>query len=316
MEFVILIALAICALLFFVTCFVSYSLTFKNTKKNKDDPFSEVTLAAFGKYREHTNELIHQLLETPFEDVYIKSGDGVRLHGRYYHYADGAPFEIQLHGYRGHALRDFCSGARDAKNRRHNLLLIDQRAHGKSDGKAISFGIKESHDCIEWVKYLTGRFGDGIKIVLIGMSMGAATVLMASGLDLPDNVKGVMADCPYSSPKEIIKKVISEDLSLPASLLFPFVRLGGIIFGGFDIEESSPAEAVKKSKTPTLLIHGAADSFVPAQMSERIFDVCAAEQKRRLVIPDADHGLSYFTDKDTYLGAVDEFMNLIGIDGQ
>ena len=99
-------------------------------------------------------------------------------------------------------------------------------------------------------------------------------------------------------------------MGLPVWLLYPFVRLGGIIFGGFDIESASPVEAVKSSKIPTLIIHGSADSFVPASMSEEIFANCTMQKKKRLQIEGADHGLSYFVDKDLYLGAVNEMLNV------
>ncbi len=305
-----IIAASLAALLLLVS-YICYKLTFGKQRRGCDDPHRKVTLAAYSNYKHITEPLINEISKTPCEYISISSYDGITLRGRYYHLTDGAPIEIQMHGYKSHPLRDFCGGARDARARGHNLILIDQRAHGRSDGSSISFGIKERFDCLSWISYAIDRFGEDCRILLLGMSMGAATVLMASGLPLPKNVVGVMADCPYSSPREIIRKVIREDMGLPVSILYPFVRLGGRIFGGFDIEAASPLEAVRNSELPTLIIHGSADSFVPEKMSELIFDSCGARLKRRLLIEGADHGLSYLCDKTSYLAAVDEFMSSV-----
>lgn len=295
-------------LIVFLTSYICYFITFRTIKKEKDNPHSKVTLETYESFRHITEPLIDDLIKTPCEHVTVQSHDGLSLHARYYKNFDDAPLEIQMHGYRGHALRDFCSGGRDARERGNNLLLIDQRAHGRSEGSSISFGILERHDCLTWINLAHEKLG-AETVILIGMSMGAATVLMASGMELPSCVKCVIADCPYTSPREIIRKVIGCDMHLPVGLLYPFVRLGGRIYGGFDIEEASPIEAVKNTKIPTLIIHGGADSFVPAEMSKRIFENCDAQIKHRLVIPSADHGLSYLVDKETYLTAVSELLN-------
>ena len=143
----------------------------------------------------------------PFEEVTISSHDGLGLRGRYYHYADGAPLEIMCHGYKGNAIRDFCGNWAVAKKDGRNVLLIDQRCHGKSEGHTITFGILERRDVLGWINWANQRFGE-IPILLSGVSMGAATVLMVSGMELPGNVKAVVADCPYDAPSNIIKKVL------------------------------------------------------------------------------------------------------------
>lgn len=293
--------------LVFVSALVCFNMTFKRNKKTPDDPYASMRLSGFDEFYPVLMPLITEISATPCEDVYVKAHDGTTLYARYYHNADGAPVEIQMHGYRGHALRDFCGGARDAKGRGHNLLLVDQRAHGKSGGKCITFGVKERYDCLDFINYALERFGRDTKIIILGMSMGAATVLMASGLDLPRNVKAVMADCPYSSPRDIITTVIYK-MGLPGKLLFPLVRLGGIIFGGFDVCSAEAKEAVKKSKIPTIILHGEADSFVPCYMSREIFENCNMEKKMLVTFPGAEHGVSYLCDKDRYLRAVESFI--------
>ena len=242
-----------------------------------------------------------------FEEVYITSDDGLRLYGRYYHLKDGAPLQIQMHGYRGNAFRDFCGGHKLARKMGHNTLVIDQRAHGKSEGKVITFGIKERYDCRAWARYAAERFGPDTPIFLVGVSMGAATVLMASDMDLSENVVGVIADCPYSAPGKIIRKVCW-DMKIPGWLGYPFVVLGGLIFGHFCIWESSAEKAVMHAKVPVLIIHGEDDRFVPCDMSHQIYNA-NSETITLETFPEAGHGLSYLLDPPRYEGVIKKFVS-------
>ena len=250
---------------------------------------------------------IKVLNEIDYEKIKIRSHDGKMLAARYYHVSDGAPVHIEFHGYRSRATTDFCGINILVRDLGHNTILVDQRAHGESEGKSISFGIKERLDCLDWINYAVERFGKDTKIILSGLSMGAATVLMASGLDLPQNVVGIMADCPYSSPEEIIKQECAK-MKLPPNLAYPFVRLGAIIFGGFDPSSATAKKAVSRSKTPILIIHGEADDFVPCSMSEEIYNACASS-KTLITIPKATHGISYIIDRPKYEKAVEDFLS-------
>ena len=135
--------------------------------------------------------------------------------------------------------------------------------------------------------------------------MGAATVLMASNLDLPSNVIGILADCGYDSPKNIIIKYIN-DLHLPAKIFYPFVKLGALIFGHFNIEKASPIESVKEAKVPIIFIHGEKDTFVPCSMSEKLYKECIS-RKQLTIIKNAEHGISYLFEPETYVSALKEF---------
>lgn len=261
------------------------------------------------KYKVHKNairDLYRELQNKPCEFVTIQSRDRLTLSGRYYHVQDGAPLAIGFHGYRSCWLVDFCGGADIAFQMGHNLLLVDERAHGKSQGRSITFGIKERQDLLCWVDYALNRFGPDTKILLYGVSMGAATVLMASGLALPKNVKGIIADCPYSSPLDIILEV-GKQTGYPIKLIRPFVIWGAKIFGGFDVMEISAEEEVRNSRIPILLIHGADDNFVPAEMSEEIAKA-NPEKVTRYTFPGADHALSYMVDTPRYRKLVTEFV--------
>ncbi|MBQ6830636.1 MAG: alpha/beta hydrolase [Clostridia bacterium] len=149
------------------------------------------------------------------------------------------------------------------------------------------------------------RFGEDARIILCGISMGASTVLMAAGKPLPSTVVGVLADCGYHSQKEIIKKVIRQ-LKLPADLLYPFVKLGARLYGGFDLEELTPMESLQNCRVPVIFFHGEKDGFVPCEMSRISYDACPTK-KRLVIVPDADHGLSYPVAPDVYLNALREF---------
>lgn len=241
----------------------------------------------------------------PFEEVSIRSEDGLKLVGRYYHRQDGAPLEIQCHGYKGNAIRDFCGSWKIAREAGRNVLLIDERCHGKSEGHTITFGILERKDVLDWIRYANNRFGP-VPILLSGVSMGAATVLMASGLELPENVKAVIADCPYDAPSNIIKKVLGQDMGMPVPVVYPLIRFGGMVYGRFNLDADSPVEAVKRTKLPILLIHGDDDRFVPYEMSRRIH-AAAPEKITFQTISGAGHALNYATAPEAYSRIVKEF---------
>jgi len=158
------------------------------------------------------------------------------------------------------------------------------------------------------------HFGTEVKIILTGISMGAATVVIASGQKLPENVVGVLADCGYSSAKEIIQKCAA-DMKLPPKLVYPFIRLGGKLFGHFDVDETSPMEAIQNCRLPVIFFHGEADDFVPASMSKALYDACPSP-KRLVIVPGADHGLSYPANKAEYLRHVAEFFTENGVPTQ
>ena len=289
-----------------IISYVCYALAFKRQKSGKNDFFDFEENGALVPYKEEIREGSENLANYPHERVYVTSHDGLRLSAELYIVPGADLTEIQFHGYRSSAKSDFACGGYEAIRKNHNLLLVDHRAHGESEGKTISFGVLERYDCLTWVDYLNKRLGTDVDIMLFGVSMGAATVLMASELPMPENVRLIVADCAYSSPEAIIRRVIA-DMHLPPSVAFPFVRLGGRLFGGFDISSASPVSAVKKATVPTLIIHGEADSFVPVEMSREIYAVLASKQRELALFPGADHGISFLVDKERYLDTVKKF---------
>ena len=144
--------------------------------------------------------------------------------------------------------------------------------------------------------------------IMLQWLLSAATVLMAAGCDLPKNVVGIAADCGYTSPREIIRKVI-RDVHCPLFPTYALIRLGGILFGGFDLESASAAEAMERCDLPVLFIHGEDDRFVPCRMGRENFAHCHSAEKRLLTVPNAGHGMSYMADKTAYLRAVSAFLD-------
>lgn len=287
---------------------------FPNRKKHVSS-----RLFAFKEHEEFCrapiNELIDELEARSFEEVTLTSHDGLRLFGRIYRAPegespDGNVVEIFFHGWRGSPFRDGCGACHTAKDLRHHVLLVDQRAHGDSEGNVITFGIKEKYDCRDWVNFAVSHFGSDVKILLKGLSMGAATVLMASSLELPPNVCGIVADCGYSSPEAIIRKVC-RDMGVSDRLGFPFVRLAARLFGRFSIRDGGAVEAVKHTGIPIFIAHGDSDDFVPFEMGREIFDACASPDKVFLEVKGAGHGLAFFFEQERYKQVVFDFQDRV-----
>lgn len=306
--------LAFATLLTAYICFYRVFFVPKKKKRMTDTEIERLETAEpqiphgeiYEVYREDMLRWIYANRARDFKRVSIVTKDGLTLRGKFYEHAPHAPINIIFHGYRGWAERDLNGGVFRCAAMGHSALLVDHRGSGLSDGKVITFGIKEAEDCIEWVRFVHSTLDPEAKILLGGVSMGGATVMMASGHpDLPDCVVGVLEDCGYSSAEEIIKKVVRE-MKLPPNLLYPFIRLGAKVYGHFDLDATSPIEAVKHARVPVLFIHGDTDDFVPCDMSRRCFETCTAP-KELLVIHGAGHGLAYPVDPDGYAKAAKAF---------
>lgn len=276
--------------------------------RNQIHPEGYVDLPEGEIYEPFYEDMTRWVLEAramPQENMTIRSFDGLTLTGRYYELSPDAPIEIMFHGYRGNAERDLSGGVQRCFKLGHSALIVDQRCAGGSGGNVITFGINEHRDCLSWVDHAIRRFGPEVRIILTGLSMGAATVMMAAGCDLPENVVGVLADCGYTSAKDIIRLTIKK-MGLPVAIGYRFAKLGAYLFGHFDLEETSPMEALQKAKVPVIFFHGEDDDYVPCYMSKENFEACAS-RKRLVTVPGAGHGLSYVVDLEGYLSSVREF---------
>ncbi len=309
----VLIAVLAALLIVLLTAFICFMKVFYSPRKWKFGE-GEIYIPNNNIYNAHRDtilEWVKMIRTMPRRELTVTSHDGLTLVGYYFEYTPGAPIEILFHGYRGNAERDLSGGIERCFALGRNALIVDQRAAGASGGKVTTFGILESRDCLCWVNRVIEEFGENTQIILAGVSMGAATVMIAAGEKLPPCVVQVLADCGYTSAREIIKKVIRE-MHLPAGLLYPFVKLGARLFGRFNLDEKSPIAAVSRAEVPIIFIHGDNDDFVPCEMSERLYEACASKKKLTL-IKGAGHGLAFPADKDSYIGALADFAKEIGI---
>lgn len=277
------------------------------------------------------------VMEQPHRDVYITSFDGLKLHATYFPAIEAPEGEgsaqeenantdtqtgephtgarkavICFHGYTGEGLSNHIAIADYFLKHGYAILLPDARAHGGSEGEYIGFGCLDRRDALDWIHWLIREGGDDINIMLHGTSMGGATVLMTSGLMLPANVKGIVSDCGFTSPKEVFTHVLNNMYHLPA---FPAIQGADFLnkrLAGYGMDECNAKVEVRKAKVPILFIHGSADTFVPCSMCNEIYDNCASP-KRKLIVEGAAHAESYYKDMAAYEKALDEFAEEIGL---
>lgn len=243
-----------------------------------------------------------------FERRDMDSEDGIHLKA-YYLPATGPSDKtvIIAHGYSGNATQMSSYARMYHEKWGYNVLLPDARGHGESGGGYIGFGWPERKDYLKWIGRVLDENGADSQIVLHGVSMGGATVMMTSGEDLPPNVKAVVEDCGYTSAKAELSFQLRRMYRLPA---FPIVETTSLLTklrAGYFFGEASALEQVKKSKTPTLFIHGANDKFVPTEMVHEVYESCAAE-KELYIVPKAGHGEAYRMDPETYEKTVAGFI--------
>ncbi len=267
-----------------------------------NDPYNEV----LGKFKEKVGGAIKRVKAMSPNWVETESFDGLKLKGRYFDNNSKTTI-ILFHGYRSSALRDMGCGVELYSSFGFNVLLVDQRAHGKSEGRLITFGVKEKRDVVSWSELLNKKYSPE-KILLGGMSMGATTVLLASGeKDLPKNVKVVIADCGYTSPVDILRCVAKKYFKLNAGFFMPFFNLFCKIFGGFSIADDSTLKSLKNCNIPVMLIHGEDDGFVPCEMSEKAINSCNKES-RLLTVKKAHHGMSFLVDEELVRNEIKDFL--------
>ena len=236
------------------------------------------------------------------EAIFISSYDGLKLYGRFIKSRQSSNrYIVMFHGYRS-SYKDFACAFEYYSSLGLNMLIVDQRAHGQSEGKIISYGVKERYDVVSWVEYIRERFGPDAEIFIDGISMGASTVMMAS--NLVKGVKGIIADCGYTSPKEIITEV-ARSMGVPKIFVHP-VGLMARIFGGFDYKYST-TESLSETDIPVIFIHGLADDFVPSYMTEKNYEACASS-KTVIFVENAIHGYSFLVDEKGVKSALEVFI--------
>lgn len=261
------------------------------------------------------------MLAQVHREVSQMSFDSLKLHATFFPALDGYVDKtdvasgkkkavICFHGYTSKGMSDYIGLSDYYLKRGYAMLLPDARAHGESEGEYIGFGCLDRKDALVWVNWVIQELGENVEIILHGTSMGGATVLMASGLELPPQVKGIVSDCGFTSPKEVFTHVLNSMYHLPA---FPVIQGADIMnkkLAGYGMDECNAKREVAHAKVPILFIHGSNDTFVPARMCDEIYDCCASP-KKKLIVEGAAHAESYYKDTEKYEQALNEFFQEI-----
>lgn len=262
----------------------------------------------WGAYSSLINERKKFMLAQPHKDIFQISNDGLKLHATYFPgNPDSNKVVICFHGYTSEGMNDYIGLSDYYLKRGYGMLLVDERAHGKSEGKYIGFGCLDRKDALLWINRVTEMCGENVQILLHGTSMGGATVLMASGLQLPAQVKGIISDCGFTSPKYVFTHVLHSMYHLPA---FPMIQIADHVNrkkAGYGLDECNAAREVRKAKVPILFVHGSADTFVPRHMCDEIYNNCASD-KEKLIVMGAAHAESYYKDMSAYENALNDFI--------
>lgn len=242
------------------------------------------------------------------EAINITAHDGESLCGHWQHSKSGKRVILAMHGWRSSWAHDFAMVADFFDRNDCHVLYAEQRGQGKSGGAYMGFGMTERHDCLDWLNWINQQGYEHLPVYLCGISMGASTVLMATGLNLPKNVRGIIADCGFTSASAIWEHVAKRALHLPYGrirakladrLCHKRIQMGA---SGYTC-----ADALAGNKIPVLFIHGTADRFVPIEMTYENYQACASP-KRLFVVPGAGHGMSYPVDPEGYQQAILEFL--------
>ncbi len=265
--------------------------------------------SSFRRYKDELTAGFQWIAAQPSETVTIKAYDGVRLVAKYLPCENARGTLLCFHGWRSCPEIDFGCALSFYQSLGLNLLLVNERAHGASGGRFITFGIRERRDVHSWVKWHNQRFGAEAPVLLAGLSMGASTVLMACGEPFPANVRGVIADCGFTSPYDIVAKIAREK-HIPLWFL-PFVSLQTRLFAGFGLKDYSTLTALQDCRLPLMLIHGEGDTFVPCDMSRKAYAASAASDKTLLTVPNAGHGQSFLLEGDRYRRTLTDFVNRV-----
>lgn len=269
-------------------------------------PSAEISQKISGCDTSHLGDFLQNNLkwveDYGYEKHYIISDRGEKLTGYLMKSEkESKAYVFCAHGYRSYGKKEFCGVAQFYLKNGINVFFPDHVASGESEGTYCTFGYNETIDCLKWLGYMNETFGDDIVLMLHGVSMGCATVtMMGARNDLPSNVKAIVADCGYSTAKELFKFKLNALGVKKTSLLIEAVNLVNKQHLGFDFEKLSPLDAVKSMRLPIFFIHGAKDALVPSYMVNDLYEACASEKKELLIVENADHAQSFMVGRELY----------------
>lgn len=307
-------ALATSALYGTANYFFNLAIVRPDKRKQGRNPHNIVASQAeskdqYGEYTETVAAGKEWLKSQKLETIYTKSFDNLTLAAEILDVENAKGTIISVHSFASSPLKDFGDVARFYHEKGYRVVMPYQRANGKSEGQYMTYGINECRDVVEWAGVIQRRFGKDDNVFLHGLSMGATSVLMAAGFsELPENVRGIIADSAFISPYRLFRHIVKKDLHLPA---FPFLYAMEAICNekaGFGFSDYSTTEALDDCTRPVLFIHGEKDGLVPLSMARENYEICHTE-KELVIIPEAQHALGYLVDKETCVKAVSDFLD-------
>ena len=307
LVFIVLVVVCAVSAYFFKFAIVGRHATIEQTlKKSENNP-------AYSPYYDRITSGVAWIKSYSHNRVSIVSHDGLKLYASVFEpEIKSSNCMLLFHGWSSHPLFDFSCIVKEYVNMGYNVVLVEQRGHGESEGKYSCFGVKERYDVISWAKFIIERYGDDVKIALDGISMGSSTVMMAAGLEeLPQNIVGIIADCGFTSAYDQFVHIMKKWYNMPP---FPFIYSVDIIaklVAGFGFKQVSTDIELKKSSIPLLILHGGDDDFVPVKFSRRNFEASAAKDKKLIVVEGAGHGTSYIVDEDNCKKELSEFLTRV-----
>lgn len=267
---------------------------------------SSITASYFKNYESQVEATNYWLKTVGRQDIFVTSKDNLRLHGvKFLSNAGSHNYAIIVHGYSSSCQNVF-DLAQHYQTRGYNVVTPDLRACGESEGTYIGMGWLDKDDILIWSSLILDKDPEA-KIVLHGVSMGAATVMMLSGEALPKNVVAIIEDCGYTRVDEVFSSELKLRFNLPPFPIINFTSLVAKLRAGYSFEEASSLEQIKKASTPILFIHGSLDDFIPVEMCQRLYDAANCK-KEKLIIDGAGHNQSRFLQPDEYYQAVFNFI--------
>ena len=306
----VLIALALFVI--FVLAASLYAFRRGSTRRDRTELFKSSTVVPSGRYqyRDRVQLGADWFESQPKKELHITSYDGLPLAAELIEAKDPVGLMVAAHGFRSWPAREFGLIAKHLYEQGYTVLYPYMRAHRKSGGRYIAFGVKERYDIAAWARLLADMHPD-LPLFLYGQSMGGASVIMASGLDLPKSVRGVIADSAFHSPKDVIETALVNAYKVPTFPLLPAMNLWARILAGYSLTETDCSEALNKTSLPFLFIHGTKDELVPYPLGRLNFEQCHTE-KEMLTVEGAVHCTSYYADTERYISYLDGFLKKYG----
>lgn len=301
----VIIVVVVLLLICFAVGFVCWNMSIPTPSKEKLDNPKPSSDPVETEMREFTEKVVANLKSLNMEDVWIKSEDGLNLHG----YLKMAATKtnktiISVHGWHGSGLSTSSIFSHFLVDYNYNVLFIDLRSYGESEGKYTTYGVKDSMDLMSWIKYLVDRFNGDISIALFGISMGGNTVAVVADR-VPKQVKCIIDDCGFTTAREEFKYVLKYNMHVPTFFLF-FAEIINRMVCHFGFNDEDSRKSLKSSKVPVFFIHGTTDTFVPTYMGKENYEACTSEKEIQYF--DNGHARNYFMQKEAYKKLVLDFL--------